>query len=89
MENHLREGKKQLEEKHLKQTSELASKISAFEAAEIELKGQNKALLERLECEKQQFELRYISVGFGAIIFFSFIYLLNLLFHFHVNVLQA
>lgn len=50
--------KQRLEELHLKETSELAKKIAAFEAAETELKSQNKDLLDRLEREKQQFEIR-------------------------------
>lgn len=54
----LSEEKQKLEDVHTKETSELACKISAFEAAESELKKQNQALLERLEQEKQQFESR-------------------------------
>ncbi|KAK3909257.1 E3 ubiquitin-protein ligase rnf8 [Frankliniella fusca] len=50
--------KEELQEKHLKETSDLASKIKAHEFVEQELKSQNKILIERLEAERQQFEMR-------------------------------
>ncbi|XP_034256912.1 E3 ubiquitin-protein ligase RNF8-like isoform X2 [Thrips palmi] len=50
--------KQNLEELHLKETSDLAKKIAAFEAAESELRSQNKELHDQLERDKQQFEIR-------------------------------
>lgn len=58
LEVQLRLEKQRLEESHLKKTSELASKLTSYEVAERELTNQNKALLEKLEEERQEFERR-------------------------------
>lgn len=68
LENQFKSEKLQLESTHVKETSELAERIAAFEAAENDLRNQNKALLERLDEEKRLFELRFV------VAFFSFLY---------------
>lgn len=61
VEKEFRLEKQRLEEKHMQETNDLANKISAYESAESELRNQNRALLERLEEEKKQFEMRLES----------------------------